>query len=194
MSSQRLAKSTQKAHCALTQQQGASLDTSWSHFTTDRGPRAQQGLKCTVWHYECHNSSFLTAGWFIRGRQFYFPVSKCRKKKKWREGSSLLRESVRAAERCTFHARILNEENLIIRTGAVEKPHRQSPGARLWAALQSVRSHTEGNTKPLRLRRCLLSQTKPNGAERNMVVTLFFHDITSHRRVTRNVTLMSDFS
>lgn len=145
MSSQRLAKSTQKAHCALTQQQGASLDTSWSHFTTDRGPRAQQGLKCTVWHYECRNSSFLTAEWFIGGRQFYFPVSKCIKKKKKNRGRAhpFWEKECGAAERCTFHARILNEENLIIRTGAVEKPHRQSPGARVWAAVQSVRlAHT----------------------------------------------------
>lgn len=55
---------------ALMQQQGASLGTSWSHFTTEWAPRAQQGLRWSVWQHKCQNSISLTVQYLIRGQRF----------------------------------------------------------------------------------------------------------------------------
>lgn len=90
-------------------------------FHNRMGPRAQRAVRYTVWQHKCHNSSFLTVQYFIRGQQFV-PVRKLKI-----EAELIFWEQCQAAEQCTFHARLLNEENLIIQTEAVEKPHWHSP-------------------------------------------------------------------
>lgn len=40
-------------------------------FHNRMGPRAQRGLRCTVWQKKCHNSSFQTVWWFIGSQQFF---------------------------------------------------------------------------------------------------------------------------
>lgn len=85
-------------------------------FRNRMGPRAQWGPRCTVWQHKCHNSFFLTPRYFIWGQQFV-PVRQHKI-----EGELIFWQQRQAAEQRTFHARLLNGENLIIRTGAVEKP------------------------------------------------------------------------
>lgn len=149
MSCECLAKWKQMAHYALTQQQGASLDTSWSNFTTEW---AQE--HSGAWDVLCGNTSviippFLTVHWFIWSQQF---VSSAQNAKSRQSPSS--ENGVRLLNGALFMPDSSMRENLIIlKTGAVEKLHRPTqPSARLWAAfikkekktkqaLQSVHSH-----------------------------------------------------
>lgn len=105
------------------------------HFHNGMGPRAQRGLRCTVWQHKHHNSSFLTVQWFIWGQQF-FPVSKCKV-----EGALILLRTVSGCWTVHFSRQTPQR-------GKSRHPNRSSweaapaqPWARLWAALQSVRSH-----------------------------------------------------
>ena len=131
MSCECLAKWKQMAHYALTQQQGASLDTSWSNFTTEW---AQE--HSGAWDVLCGNTSviippFLTVHWFIWSQQF---VSSAQNAKSRQSPSS--ENGVRLLNGALFMPDSSMRENLIIlKTGAVEKLHRPTqPSARLWAA------------------------------------------------------------
>lgn len=137
-------------------------------FHNRMGPRAQQALSCAAWQHKCHNSSFLTVQWFIWGQQL---VPVCEPKI---EGELIFWERCQAAEQCTFHARLHNEENLIIQTEAALT----QPWARLWTAyikwaLQSVRSHRGRYSRsvysPVSYQKhCILNKKGPNGARQTL--------------------------
>ena len=73
-------------------------------FHNRMGPRAQRGLRCTVWQHKCHNSSFFNCILIYLKPAGRFQCAKCKI-----EAEPIFWERCQAAERCTFHARLLDE-------------------------------------------------------------------------------------
>lgn len=122
-------------------------------FHNRMGPRAQRGLRCTVWQHKCHNSSFLAAVQYFIWSQQFVPVREHKI-----EAELIFWET--ASDCWTVHF-----SRQTLQWGKSHHPKRSyweaaltQPWARLWTAYICRGSiHTEDDTASLQ--HCLISGT-----------------------------------
>lgn len=197
MSGKCLARWIQMAHYALTQQQGASLDTSWSNFTTEW---AQE--HSGAWDVLCGNTSviippFLTLQRFIWGQQFV-PV----------RGYKIDRELIFGEQWHGLLNSALFTPDSSTRKISSPRPElstdtaQSEPLSGLCHMSTAQRPLTLRTTQSLSEQRCLISETLhlkkgPNGAQRqhsgNPFLPNLHSNIAPNWQGNKNKTLMNGF-